>query len=61
MLEQEEESEKEDEEYGEIMINRDSGRLVRPLLVLNDGKVGMTSQMVDDLQANRINFQDLLN
>jgi len=31
-----------DEQYGEIMINTDSGRLVRPLLILDKGRILLT-------------------
>jgi len=30
------------EEFGEIMINTDSGRLVRPLLILDKGRILLT-------------------
>ena len=35
-----------EEKYGEIMINMDSGRLVRPLLILKAGEILLTDQMV---------------
>lgn len=38
-----------DEEFGEIMINTDSGRLVRPLLILDKGRILLTEEMVRDL------------
>lgn len=30
------------EEFGEIIINTDSGRLVRPLLILDRGRILLT-------------------
>jgi DNA-directed RNA polymerase beta subunit len=44
------------EEFGEIMINMDSGRLVRPLLIVNSGKLLITNQMVDELRLGKITF-----
>ena len=38
-----------EEEFGEIMINTDSGRLVRPLLILEKGKILLTKEVVEEL------------
>jgi hypothetical protein len=38
------------------MINMDSGRLVRPLLIVNNGKLLITIQMVEDLRLGKITF-----
>jgi len=38
-----------DDEFGEIIINTDSGRLVRPLLILEKGKILLTKEAVDEL------------
>ncbi len=42
------------------MINTDSGRLVRPLLIVENGKLLLTKEMVDDIKYNRVSFDDLL-
>lgn len=42
------------------MINTDSGRLVRPLLIVENGKVLITHEMVNDLKYDRVSFEDLL-
>jgi len=38
------------------MINTDSGRLVRPLLILEKGKILLTKEMVDQLDQGAIGF-----
>ena len=42
------------------MINTDSGRLVRPLLVVEDGRILMTNAMSEDIKNKRITFDDLV-
>lgn len=42
------------------MINTDSGRLVRPLLILDKGKILLTPKMVEDLDNDIIAFDDLV-
>lgn len=48
------------DKYGEIMINMDSGRLVRPLLVLDKGRILLTKEMMSDLERDRIDFNELV-
>lgn len=48
------------EEFGEIMINTDSGRLVRPLLVVENGKILLTDEMVEDFKNDKLSFDDLV-
>lgn len=48
------------EQYGEIIINTDSGRLVRPLLVVDKGQILLTDEMANDLKNNRMSFDDLV-
>jgi DNA-directed RNA polymerase III subunit RPC2 len=48
------------EEFGEIMINTDSGRLVRPLLILDKGRILLTSEMVQELDEGKASFDDLV-
>ncbi len=42
------------------MINTDSGRLVRPLLILDKGRILLTSEMVKELDEDRVSFDDLV-
>lgn len=42
------------------MINTDSGRLVRPLLIVDKGKLLITREMVSDLKYDKISFDNLL-
>jgi hypothetical protein len=42
------------------MINTDSGRLVRPLFIVEKGKLLLTKEMVADIKFDRITFDDLL-
>lgn len=42
------------------MINADSGRLVRPLLVVEDGEVMLTKGAIEELKRNEITFDDLI-
>ena len=42
------------------MINTDSGRLVRPLLILDKGKILLTKKMVDDLDKGILSFDNLV-
>ena len=49
----------QDEEFGEIMINTDSGRLVRPLLILERGRILLTKEMVDDLDRPKTDERKL--
>lgn len=42
------------------MINTDSGRLVRPLLIAEKGKILLTDEMVEGLKSNKLSFEDLI-
>ncbi len=47
------------------MINTDSGRLVRPLLILERGSILLTKEMVEDLDRaksdeRKLEFDDLV-
>ena len=42
------------------MINTDSGRLVRPLLILEKGKILLTSEVVSELEEGKATFDDLV-
>lgn len=42
------------------MINTDSGRLVRPLLILDKGKILLTQRMVEDLDKGLLSFDNLV-
>jgi|JI9StandDraft_1071089.scaffolds.fasta_scaffold113629_2 DNA-directed RNA polymerase beta subunit len=42
------------------MINMDSGRLVRPLVVLDKGRILLTKEMMTDLEHERIDFDGLV-
>lgn len=42
------------------MINTDSGRLVRPLLVVEKGKILLTDELVQDFKDNKLSFDDLV-
>lgn len=48
------------DQYGEIMINMDAGRLVRPLLILDNGSLLLTDAMVADVRRGDIDFDGLL-
>lgn len=47
-------------EDSRVSIWSDSGRIVRPVFVLNNGMCGLTDKIVKDLRAERIKFDDLL-
>ena len=53
-----------EEEFGEILINTDSGRLVRPLLILERGRILLTAEMVAELEEKdeekRVGFDELV-
>ena len=42
------------------MINTDSGRLVRPLLVVEKGKILLTKGMSDSLKRDEMTFDELV-
>jgi DNA-directed RNA polymerase subunit B len=43
-----------------VIINCDEGRLRRPLIVVNDGKLIFNKKHLEGLQSGRITFQDLV-
>jgi DNA-directed RNA polymerase subunit B len=49
-----------DEAMNEIIINCDEGRLRRPLLVVESGKLLLTDQHLEDLTEGRIVFRDMV-
>jgi DNA-directed RNA polymerase subunit B len=49
-----------DDAMNEIIINCDEGRLRRPLLVVENGKLLLTEQRTTDLTEGRIMFKDLV-
>ena len=42
------------------MINTDSGRLVRPLLILEKGRILLTKEAIDELERDESSFDDLV-
>lgn len=44
----------------EVYINTDPGRIMRPLLVVEDGKLKLTKEIIDKLASGDLKFQDLL-
>ena len=42
------------------MVNTDSGRLVRPLLVVDDGKILLTEEMSQAVKEKKMSFDDLI-
>ena len=44
----------------EIKICNDGGRLTRPLLKVNNNKLLMTNEIIDDLKNNKLTWNDLL-
>ncbi len=49
-----------DDQMNEIIINCDEGRLRRPLLVVENGKLLFTNQHATDLSEGRTSFKDLV-
>jgi len=49
-----------DEPNLDIFINTDRGRILRPLLVLQDGSIRITKAVIDGLRNNEIRFSDLV-
>ena len=47
-------------EYKELYINTDYGRILRPLLIIEDHKLKITDKMIDELKNNKITWEDLL-
>ncbi len=48
-----------DENMGEVIINSDGGRVRRPLLIVEDGKLKLTSDMMNDLADEKIGIKHL--
>ena len=49
-----------DQEMDEVIINCDEGRLRRPLLVVNDGKLALTRKNVEDIREGKSKWSDLI-
>ncbi|OPY34823.1 MAG: DNA-directed RNA polymerase subunit B' [Methanomassiliicoccales archaeon PtaU1.Bin124] len=49
-----------DEDMDEVIINCDEGRLRRPLLVTNDGKVVMTRKHLEEMREGKVHWNDLI-
>jgi len=49
-----------DRHTNEIFVNCDEGRIRRPLLVVEDGKLLLTDENIKDLNEGRIDFRSLL-
>ena len=49
-----------DYKKGEIRICNDSGRITRPVLRVNDNKLILNNQVVNDLKNNKLNWDGLL-
>ena len=45
----------------DIFINTDKGRILRPLLVLDNGNLVLSKEYLDGLRSQEIRFQDLVN
>lgn len=49
------------EDMNEVIINCDSGRVRRPLLVVKNGKLKLTKHHLEDLKKKKIGWNDLIN
>ncbi len=49
-----------DEEMDEVIINCDEGRLRRPLLVVQDGRLVITRKHIEDMRDGKIRWSDVL-
>ena len=50
-----------DEDFDDIHINTDSGRMLRPLINVEDGVSKLTKEMIDDLINGKKSWDDLVN
>jgi len=49
-----------DENMNEVLINCDEGRIRRPLIVVQDGKLSLSRKHIEDLRTTRLRFSDLV-
>jgi len=49
-----------DQPTNELYINTDSGRLQRPVIILENGKSKITKEVLEDLKNNKLSWQDLI-
>ncbi len=49
-----------DQEMDEVIINCDEGRLRRPLLVVNDGKLALSRKNIEDIREGKSKWSDLI-
>jgi DNA-directed RNA polymerase subunit B len=49
-----------DQEMDEVIINCDEGRLRRPLLVVNNGKLALTRKNIEDIREGKNKWSDLI-
>lgn len=47
-------------EADEVYVNTDEGRLLRPVIIVEKGKPKVTAKDIDDLEAGKITFWDLV-
>jgi len=48
------------EDYQQIFINADSGRVLRPLIIVKDGKSKLTKEIIQKLKNGKMNWNDLI-
>ena len=47
-------------QLNELYINTDAGRIIRPLLIVDNNKLRIKKQQIDDLKNNKIHWNDLI-
>ena len=47
-------------EFEEVHINTDTGRLLRPLIIVENGKTKLTNEQINDIKLGNINWNDLI-